>query len=209
MKFSLEALGQAIAGDAAMRRRRVLQPAGGRGDKVFPSTYPDESKSQRGGKAAPGHVVESRRIDGEEVKCVLIDSVQSQTNRMEEALLACLRARAFFFPYLEVDFRGAEGLADIGGLSSLEAPHRVFDAIFRDSEIGGVAFPQSEAGLRLAAATPRNATALFELSPSSLTFGCWNSTGQGGGLGAKFARNITSEIIGVNAVLGKRTSSRI
>jgi CRISPR-associated protein Csb1 len=37
----------------------------------------------------------------------------------------------------------------------------------------------------------------------------WDSTGPRGGLGVKFARAVVSEIIGVNAVDGKKTSSRI
>jgi len=31
--------------------------------------------------------------------------------------------------------------------------------------------------------------------PTALIFGAWNSTGEGGGLGAKFPRAIVSEII--------------
>lgn len=37
----------------------------------------------------------------------------------------------------------------------------------------------------------------------------WDSTGPRGGLGVKFARALVSEIIGVNAVGGRKTSSRI
>ena len=44
----------------------------------------------------------------------------------------------------------------------------------------------------------RDATAILEASPTALLFGAWNSTGEGGGLGAKFARAIVSEIIGVD-----------
>jgi CRISPR-associated protein Csb1 len=40
-------------------------------------------------------------------------------------------------------------------------------------------------------------------------FGIWDSTGPKGGLGAKFQRSLVSEIIGVNAQIGKRTGSRI
>ncbi len=77
------ALVLAVEKSAALRRRQVLQPVGGKGDKIFPPTYPEE---RRGG--GPRHVFERRRIDGAEVWCVLVDSVQSQANRLEEALLA-------------------------------------------------------------------------------------------------------------------------
>lgn len=57
---------------AAIRRRQVLQPMGGKGDKIFPPTYPAERRNQ-----PPCHVYEKRRIDGREVWCVLVDSVAS------------------------------------------------------------------------------------------------------------------------------------
>jgi CRISPR-associated protein Csb1 len=53
-------------------------------------------------------VFERRRIDGAEVWCVLVDSVQSQANRLEEALLAAVRERAIALPYVTVDFAGKE-----------------------------------------------------------------------------------------------------
>jgi len=61
----------------------------------------------------------------------------------------------------------------------------------------------------------------FLHSLSALIFGAWNSTGEGGGLGAKFPRAIVSEIVGVGVATepaaeneppvpsGKRTGSRI
>src|SRR5258708_27440235 len=77
-KLNLEALQSAVAGSAAaFRCRRRLQPAGGEGDKVFPPTFPGAA-----------YVAEHRRAPGRDqaVTCVLLDSVQSQANRMELAL---------------------------------------------------------------------------------------------------------------------------
>jgi CRISPR-associated protein Csb1 len=54
-----------------------------------------------------------------------------------------------------------------------------------------------------------NATPLFELCPTALIFGVWDSSGPRGGRGAKFARASVSEIVGYHAVSGLRTSSRI
>ena len=54
---------------------------------------------------------------------------------------------------------------------------------------------KSPLGLRLAEAKPSDATALLEASPTALLFGAWHSTGEGGGLGAKFARCLVSEIV--------------
>ena len=199
--FDLAGLRDAVWEDAAIRRIRRLVPAGGPGDKVFPPTYPDNG--------GPTHVFEQRIMGGERKDCVLLDSVQSQANRMELALLELLRGGEVWIPHLVTDFEKTQGLSDIGGITSLEAPHRVFDAIFRDSEHHGKPFWQSEPGRRLIESKPTHATVIFELSPTALVFGCWHSTGQGGGLGAKFPRAIVSEIVGVDAVPGKRTGSRI
>src|SRR5215831_3205978 len=121
------ALTNAVSRDAALRRRQRLQPVGGKGDKIFPPTYPDERRG-----SGPRHVFERRRIDGAEVWCVLVDSVQSQANRIEEALMAAVHEGVVALPYVTVDFRGKE-LAGLTEITSLDAPHRVYDAILRDS----------------------------------------------------------------------------
>jgi CRISPR-associated protein Csb1 len=214
MVLTLERLRDAVATDAAIRRVRGLQPAGGVGDKIFPPTYPGD-----GSREPARHVFEARRIDGQDVRCVLIDSVQSQANRLEGVLLEAMRSGRLKtpIPHLLVDFAGQKAslngaeydLSDLGAVTSLDAPHRVFDAIIRDSELEGKPFLTSELSKRLSASKPHAATALFEVSPTALLFGAWNSHVEGGGFGAKFARCIVSEIVGVNADDGQRTSSRI
>lgn len=222
--LTIDVLSKAIREDAAFRRVRRLQPIGGRGDKIFPPTYPAE---RQGGP--PRHVFERRRGADGEVWCVLIDSVQSQANRLEEALLAVAEEADSDSPvtlsYVTVDFRGA-GLAPLERITSLEAPHRIYDAILRDSLLGGVPFMQSSEGRSLAAARSEDATALLELSPAALLFGAWHSQGEGGGLGAKFSRSLVSEIMAIDTPVeevvvngqtgevsartaGRRTGSRI
>ncbi len=192
-------LENAVCGKAAAFRAVVkMQPAGGTGDKVFPPTY-------EGGKYA---VEERVTNDGEVIPCVLLDSVQSQANRMEIALLDAVRAGRFELPLLTVTF-DHEILKKKVAVTSLEAPHRVADAIFRDSLLDGELFRHSEKGKILDSADIHHATELFGLCPTALLFGMWDSTGPRGGLGAKFQRAIVSEIIGVNAVPGVKTSSRI
>jgi CRISPR-associated protein Csb1 len=185
-------LTRAVADDAALRRRQTLQPVGGKGDKIFPPTYPEERRGQ-----GPRHVFERRRLNGREAWCVLVDSVQSQANRLEEVLLAALREGVIALPYVTVDFRAAQ-LAGITEITSLDAPHRVYDAILRDSSLDGQPFMKSALGVRLAEAKPGAATALLEASPTALLFGAWHSTGEGGGLGAKFPRCLVSEIVAVD-----------
>jgi CRISPR-associated protein Csb1 len=215
MELDLDRLVRAAKEDAAIRTVRRLQPAGGPGDKIFPPTYPGDRTND-----PPRHVFERRRIDGQNVLCVLIDSVQSQANRLEEALRTVREAGELAFPVIAVDFSNTP-LDDIGRITTLDAPHRVFDAIIRDSELNGKRFRDTEFGKQLVAAKIHNARALFELSPSALVFGAWNSTGEGGGLGAKFPRAVVSEIIGVGVAVeadsrtgqekpsGHRTGSRI
>jgi CRISPR-associated protein Csb1 len=209
--FKIEQLMDAVTGTAAAFRARTrLQPAGGEGDKVFPPTY-----------SGAVYATERRRLSeyDEPVQCVLLDSVQSQANRIEEALQDAVDEGRIEIPVIEVDFSDipiveagadADGLIEpIGRVTSLEAPHRVADAILRDSELDGIAFRDTTAGKKIGFANLRNATPLFEICPTALLLGLWDSTGPKGGLGTKFQRALVSEIIGVNAVYGTKTSSRI
>lgn len=190
-----------IEEDAALRRRQRLQPVGGQGDKIFPPTYPAEVRN-----APPRHVYERRRRNGGEAWCVLVDSVQSQANRLEECLRDAVQDGTSI-PHVVVDFRDA-GLDGITEITSLDAPHRVYDAILRDSELDGEPFMQSEIGRRLATARPGDACALLEVAPSALLFGAWHSTGEGGGLGAKFARCLISEIVAIDVPVDELASNR-
>ncbi len=196
-------LKQAVEGGAAaFRCRRRFQPAGGPGDKVFPPTF-----------AGAVYAIEKRRLpDHEEpVPCVLLDSVQSQANRMEQALQDAVDAGQIELPIIEVDFSGAAArgnwLENPGRITSLQVPHRLADAILRDSEYKEangelVPFRKSSVGRPINDASPRNATAIYQLCPTALIFGMWDSTGPKGGLGAKFERAMVSEIVGVGAVWG-------
>ena len=227
--MNINKLKDMVAKGAALRRRQRLQPVGGQGDKIFPPTF----------KGAV-YAMEQRRVQGrdEPVNCVLLDSVQSQANRMELALQEALDMGRISIPLLEVDFtdhdpideadnkkdgqpatadaskteRPAGGNEDnkknerlidaIGKITSLQVPHRVADAILRDSELGGVAFRQSEKGKALNTISLANATPLFELCPTALLFGMRDSTGPKGGLGPKFERAMVSEVVGVGAEVG-------
>lgn len=210
-QLTFETLRDAVSGNAtAFRSRTILQPAGGEGDKVFPPTY-----------AGGVYAVEKRRLPGREepIDCVLLDSVQSQANRMEEALQQAIDTGRLTIPVIEVDFTNGDLLSEIGKVTSLQAPHRIADAILRDSLVTKddkgktldkpLPFRQSALGKRLDTVSLANATPLYELCPLALVFGMWDSTGPKGGLGAKFQRAMVSEIVGIDAVFGLRTASRI
>ena len=227
--MNISELQKIVAEGAALRRRQRLQPVGGPGDKVFPPTF-----------EGAVYAMEQRRVQGrdEPANCVLLDSVQSQANRMELALQEALDMKRISIPLLEVDFtdydpideadnkkdeqpataeasqaerptgdtednQKNERLIDaIGKITSLQVPHRVADAILRDSELDGVAFRKSDKGKALNTISLANATPLFALCPTALLFGMWDSTGPKGGLGPKFERAMVSEVVGVGAEVG-------
>ena len=213
--LTLDNLKAAVRSAAALRLRAKLDGMGGDGDKVFPPTY-----------AGGVYAVENRRIDGKVVRCVLLDSVQSQANRMENALLDAFlpnwreldtslsdtsRAVSSDLPILAVH------VASHGWVTSLTAPHRIHDAIIRDSEIEEridgkkrmVRFRESTIGKEIVGARVHDATAFYRYCPTALIFGTWDSTAGEGLNSAKVPRAVVSEIVGVDITPGVRTASRI
>jgi CRISPR-associated protein Csb1 len=177
---------------SAIRSIIRLQPSGGAGEKIFPPTYD---------KGA--YAFETRRIDGHEIKTVLLDSVQSMANRFEEVLLEAFRDGRIAIPVFQVSIQGHEPV------TSFTAPHRIHDAILRDSSWNGQLFRESENGRRLINARAWNAAAFFEYAPHALLLGTWDSQGGGGVNTAKIARSLVSEIIALDVIPGVRTSSRV
>jgi CRISPR-associated protein Csb1 len=209
--LTYQRLRNAVAGNAAaIRTRTRLQPAAGEGTKVFPPTH-----------AGGVYAMEQRRLPVEGkpgetrvVDCVLLDSVQSQANRIEDAVQAAIDDGRLSMPLIVVNF--GDAVPDVQRVTSLQAPHRAADAILRDSltdekdEKGKpLPFRKSEIGMAITNSSLANATGLFRYCPHALFLGIWDSTGPKGGLGAKFARALVSEIVGIDVVVGKKTSSRI
>lgn len=220
-KLNYDILADALAsGAAGFRAVTKLQPLGGPGDKVFPPTFGETIlvKLDNGEEVRTKYAVERRRIDGQSRLCALLDSVASQANRMEEALQHAWDESLLAFPIVRVDFTGEAhedprlDLSTIGGdgyLTSLEAPHRLADALLRDSLLDGVRFRASAVGRAFTEASPHYATPVYKHSPAALVFGMWDSTGPKGGQGAKFQRALVSEIVGVGVEFGRKTASRI
>ncbi len=214
--ISFDMLREAVRQGAALRCRNRLQPDGGDGGKAFPPTY-----------VGGVYAVEDRRIDGRVVRCVLLDSVQSQANRMEEVL-----QEAFLPNWRELPTDGADPqcalplvavqVGNHGWVTSMTAPHRIHDAILRDSKIeqpnkgkqGNAAnetkpFRESDIGQAIVKARVWNATAFYRYCPTTLLFGTWDSTAGEGLDSAKIPRAVVSEIIGVDITPGVRTGSRL
>ncbi|KZS56492.1 hypothetical protein A4G26_16900 [Mycobacterium kansasii] len=202
--LTYDELRTAVAGEGvALRSIIEMQPAGGRGDRVYPATY-----SADGGRTKYAVEGPSRDADDEYAR-VLLDSVASQANRLEHALENAWDAGELEFPVAFVDFRGYESVRDLDRISVLRAPHRIADALFRDSLLDGTLFRLSDVGRAITDARPDNATSMFRYAPTCLLFGVWDSTGPKGGLGSKFQRAIVSEIVGHDVKLAVKVGSRI
>lgn len=200
--LNLNELSAAVAGQAAaFRSVTKLQPIGGKEDKVFPATY-----------SGGAYATERRTLDGAVVDCVLIDSVQSQSNRAEEALKNAIERGRTKLPLIEVTFADINSnlRSPLPNLTSLDVPHRLADAILRDSILAdGTRFSKSEYAQRWGRSNLWNATAIYELCPTALLFGMWGSPEKPGGLGAKFERAYVSEIVAVDVVSNNPEKSDI
>lgn len=203
--ITLQDLAEAVTGSAAaLRSVTILQPVGGQGDKVFPATF------------AGGEYSKEKRRNQEtksEVECVLLDSVASQANRAEEALLEAYENGEINIPVIQVEFTEANTKlrTSLPNLTSLQVPHRLADSILRDSQLNnGTRFSKSEYATRWGKANLWDATAVYDLCPTALIFGMWGSPEKPGGLGAKFERAYVSEIVGVDATfIDKKSGFRI
>jgi CRISPR-associated protein Csb1 len=196
----LDDFGEMVSGRgdiAGVRITAWYRPVGGPAAKVSPPRY------LTGDRQKP--YIEERRYgpDGELVPVVLIDSVQAQANRVEEALLRLAEGGRIELPYLEL-------ATEVDGwyvrLSSLDAPHRSRDAYFRDSLLGGQDFEATEVGRALRRAEPRSMRPYFEHSPTDLVLGFWDS--QRGGRQTRLARSYLSETIGWGPEQGTRGAGR-
>jgi len=225
--MNLNTLTEAVKGGAAaIRIVTRLEPVGHERDKVFPPTYAGgEYALEKRYPATAANVptdANGAQLKGDEspVHAVLLHSVAGQANLLEEALKAAIvEGRISSVPILKVSFdsTGAEEYLR-EPITVLDAPHRVFDAIFRDSEVPAandrpaVGFSETNTGEAIAKASLANATPLYEWSPTSLLFGCWNSASDKvpgkikGNL--KFARAIVSEIVGYEIEQGVRVGGK-
>lgn len=178
----------------AIRIRARYEPIGGPGSRIYPPTYPDVR-----------YLFEERYQNGELRPAIALDSVPSQANRGEVAVLDAIEAGELAVPYIEVTETFDEATFRV---TSLDAPHRSPDAYFRDAVTDdGTPFDKSPLGKRLRSATERSARAFFEHVPFDLLFGVWDS--QRGGRGLRLPRAYTSEIVAYDPKEGLRAAGRL
>lgn len=191
----------AVKNSPAIRSITSLQPAAGVGTKIFPASYIQEE-----GRPTK-YAIETQATPDGPVNCCLVDSVASQANRREQALLSAARCGRIPFPYIEVDFSNTE--LDLPSLTTLDLPHRCADAILRDSVLNDTPFRESEIGMRMRSARTTNASAILAHDPISLLHGFWDSTDLRSKRGSKFARCVSGEIMARNVQVGVKPGSRI
>ena len=131
---------------------------------------------------------------------VSIDSAASFANRMEDQL----KRADFGLDPLRVHVAGRT-------LSTLQIPHRVYDAILRDSSLNGESFRNTAIGQAVIAACPADASALLRYDPAVLLFGGWDSTGLHGNKGQerKWPAAVSVEIYGTHATPIHRAGGRL
>lgn len=182
---------------AVARILATYQPGGGVGARVFPPTFPTSTT-----EPSP-YLFESRWRDGEERSTVVLDQVPSQANRCEDALADAWRSGLLRMPMLQLDHNQEASYTLIG----LQAPHRAFDAYWRDSLLDGEKFDKTEIGKALQQAKLTDATALLQYDPATLVYGGWNSHRKG--RQEKFPRVYASELIGWDPINGERKAGRM
>jgi CRISPR-associated protein Csb1 len=185
----------AVTDSTAIRvQARLVTISGSR--HILPPTYAVKDNND------PTHNLAPPNADGIH-PWVGIDSAASFANRIERRLLEA----GLGLDPLRVRCERGEVT-----LSTLQLPHRCFDAILRDSELAGTSFRETEIGRALIAASPADASALFRYDPAVLLLGGWESTSLRGNeraRGQKWPAVVVAEISGTNAIPLWRPGGRI
>ncbi len=187
--FSDEVLKGALKSGSVLRIQLKLEPAGA-GGLVYPPTY-DQGN----------HIFRDAWVEGEQRRVVVLDSPQSQANRIELALLDAHRRGDIAYPDIEIAVPAPKGEERY---SVLQLSHRAYDAALLLAMHGTLPFRKTEVGEAIYGARLERATGLYTHAPVMLALGGWDSHSGGGPLSAKIPRAITSEIIGVDALPAQR-----
>jgi len=192
-------------GPSCLSVRTELVPAGGPEASVAPAKYVRAK--------ANTYVYEKRFVGGEVRDTVLIDSKQSQINRVEAALLQAIAEGHKILkdlPRIEVVYQrdGAEER-----YSDLDLPHRAFDGhiragtVKRNGKSKNVVDDEFYQSIRNA--TYANALALLNASPATLIFGGWDASRKSNQ--GRWRSVLVGEVIGVcaNTEPSKRGGARI
>ena len=171
-----------------------LEPAAGPHASVAPAKFLEG----KGRTAKPVFAYERRFWDGEAVTAVLIDSKQSQSNRLEAAVSAAIAdqdpvlART---PRIELRFEDGQVYSDI------DLPHRAFDGQIRAGTINGEPATAAQEYWELRNATVADARPLLERSPITLLLGGWDASRKTHA--GRYRSLLVGEIIGILSDQGR------
>lgn len=171
-----------------------LEPAAGPHASVAPAKFLEG----KGRTAKPVFAYERRFWDGEAVTAVLIDSKQSQNNRLEAAVSAAIAdqdpvlART---PRIELRFEDGQVYSDI------DLPHRAFDGQIRAGTINGEPATAAQKYRELRNATVADARPLLERSPITLLLGGWDASRKTHA--GRYRSLLVGEIIGILSDQGR------
>ena len=171
-----------------------LEPAAGPHASVAPAKFLEG----QGRTAKPVFAYERRFWDGEAVTAVLIDSKQSQSNRLEAAVSAAIAdqdpvlART---PRIELRFEDGQVYSDI------DLPHRAFDGQIRAGTINGEPATAAQEYRELRNATVADARPLLERSPITLLLGGWDASRKTHA--GRYRSLLVGEIIGILSDQGR------
>lgn len=183
-------------GPSCLAATTPLRPAGGRHTAVAPAKYLQGS----GNAAKSVYVYERRFLDGQSRHTVLIDSKQSQLNRLEAELdRARLDGHPVLsrIPHVQVTYGQGD---DAETYTDLSLPHRVYDAHVRAGAVDGVPTTQTELYRAVRDAGPANARALLDVSPVTLVLGGWDSSRKS--RQGRWRSALVGEIVGFVAGVG-------
>jgi CRISPR-associated protein Csb1 len=196
----LEALEEGLSDDPSFSRpagieiRLQLLPTSDL--PVMPPSYEDDLE------------IHPRHLDGEERQTIELDSVGSAANRIEEVLQALKRADRYPLPVSTTTIE-PDGGAPIK-ISTLEVPHRIFDAWIRlsDAPDGDGTFENSERGKELSLAHANALDPIIETSAHDLLFGVWDSHRKGPHGQVRIGRSLTTTLIGLDPLEQTRIAAR-
>jgi CRISPR-associated protein Csb1 len=186
----IDTLREALSDDAARGRPAGIEItqdlAAPHGQPVMPPSYEEPLE------------IHPRHLDGEVRRVIELDSIGSSANRIEEGLLAEHRAGRYRMPVSSTTIEAGDGQTFV--ISTLEAPHRIFDAWMRLATEPGsdVAFEASERGQELSLAHAGALDPILETSAHDLLFGVWDSHRAAPGGQVRIARSFTSTVIGLD-----------
>ncbi len=171
--------------------KATLNPVNGSGH-IYPSTYANSKSGEPSNHNFTGY----NKNTGEFL-LVEVDSVGSFANRIEAELY-----KLEMLPDITTNVNGIE-------LSAMELPHRIYDAILRDSDLDGTPWRKSDIGQELLSSDIKDATTLYKYAPSVILFGGWDSHGGDVVHGVKLARSVACEIWAGPGTIGNHNTQRI